>query len=74
MFLFCYFEYGGNMNENTKRLQLSWRELSAVEVLWDATSPTFRPDCEVTATERLIFILGKDFFSENGVGDDHLRT
>jgi hypothetical protein len=56
-----------------KKAKLSWRELSSVEVLESVTDPGFRPDCEVSATERLMFILRPDFFSGHVGGDDHPR-
>ena len=56
-----------------EKAKLSWRELSSVEILESITDPGFRPDCEVSATERLMFILRPDFFSGHGVGDDHPR-
>lgn len=54
--------------------EASWRELSSAEILESVADPKFQPDCEVSATERLMFILRPDFFSGHGGGDDHPRT
>jgi hypothetical protein len=53
--------------------KLSWRELSSAEILESISDPKFRTDCEVSATERIRFILRPDFFSGRGGGADHPR-
>lgn len=61
------------MTNEKKEVRLSWRELTASEILVSVADPKFRPDCEVTATERIRFILKPIFFQKHGGGADHPR-